>query len=115
MKKIPIFLVLLLLACSNHDNPPPQLPIVEPPTPENFTVTSPSAGIYDLSWSVSNPSVVNYYNLYYLDPYYGPIFADTTAATSIQLSVGGGFSGIVWGVSSVTIENVEGRIVYASE
>lgn len=115
MKKFSIVLILVLLACSNHDDPPSPLGVSEPPTPANFTVASPSPGIYDLAWSISDPSAVKFFNLYYLDPFSGPMFADTTAATSIQVNVGAAVSGLTWGVSSVSVGNVEGRIVFASE
>ncbi|NIM19442.1 MAG: hypothetical protein GTO51_03570 [Candidatus Latescibacteria bacterium] len=115
MKKLMLVLVLAVIACSNHDdNPPPQLPITVPPSPTNFTVTSPSPGIFDLSWGISDPSVVSHYRIYLLDPFLGPVFADTTAATSIQINVGTAVSDLIWGVSSVTLQNVEGYIVYAS-
>ena len=115
MKKLSIVLILVVLACSNHDDPPSPLGVSAPPTPTNFTVASPSPGIYDLAWDINNPSAVKYFNLYYLDPFSGPVFADTTAATSLQVNVGGPVSGLTWGVSSVSVGNVEGHIVFASE
>jgi hypothetical protein len=115
MRKLSIVLILALLACSKHNDPPSPLDVNEPPTPANFTVSNPAPGIYDLAWDISDPAVVKYFNLYYLDPYTGPVFADTTAATSIQVNVGVAVSGLTWGVSSVSISNIEGRIVYASD
>jgi hypothetical protein len=115
MKKLLPIIFLLIFACSKHDDPPPQISVIEPPIPTNFTVTSPTPGIFDLSWDVGDPSAVNYYRLYYLDPFFSQLtFADTTAATSIQFDVGAAITELMWGVSSVTVENVEGTIVYAT-
>ncbi len=117
MKKFVLILILFLsvLACSKHDDPPLRIDVIEPPTPFNFTVVSPTPGIFDLSWDIDDPSSVSYYRLYYLDPIYLQLtFADTTAATAIQFDVGAVITELMWGVSSVSIENVEGTIVYAS-
>lgn len=115
MKKIALVLIFVLLACSKHDDPPMQVDVVEPPAPFDVTVFSPTPGVFNLSWDVGDPSVVNYYRLYYLDPFFFDLtFADTTVGTSIQFDVGAAITDLMWGVSAVTIENVEGRIVYAS-
>ncbi|MFH1755034.1 MAG: hypothetical protein ABIA59_04970, partial [Candidatus Latescibacterota bacterium] len=95
--------------------PLPQLAVIVPPAPANFTVTSPAPGIFNLTWDIDDPAVVSYYRLYYRDPIFFQLtFADTTASTSLQFDVGVAITDILWGVSSVTIENVEGGIVYAS-
>jgi hypothetical protein len=115
MKKLMLVLIFLLFACSNHDDPPLQINVIKPPAPFNITVLSPTPGIFDLSWEIGDPSVVSHYRLYYLDPFFFQVtFADTTAATSIQFDVGAAITELIWGVSSVTVENVEGEIVFAS-
>jgi hypothetical protein len=115
MKKLLPVIILLIFACSKHDDPPTRVSVVEPPTPFNFTVLSPTPGIFDMSWDIDDPSVVSYYRLYYLDPFFSQLtFADTTAATSIQFDVGAAITELMWGVSAVTVENVEGTIVYAT-
>ncbi len=115
MKKLALVLVMVIIACSNHDDPPVRIDVIEPPVPVNFSVLSPAVGVFNLSWDINDPSLVSYYRLYYVDPFFGQLtFADTTAATSIQFDVGAAITDLLWGVSSVTIQNVEGTIVYAS-
>lgn len=115
MKKIALVLIFVLLACSKHDDLPMRVDVIEPPAPFDVTVFSPAPGVFNLSWDIGDPSVVSYYRLYYLDPFFFDLtFADTTASTSIQFDVGAAITDLIWGVSSVTIENIEGRIVYAS-
>jgi hypothetical protein len=115
MKKLALVLIFVLLACSKHDDPPMRVDVIEPPSPFNVSVFSPTPGVFNLSWDIDDPSVVSYYRLYYLDPFFFHLtFADTTAATSIQFDVGAAITELMWAVSSVTIENVEGGIVYAS-
>jgi len=116
MKKILLAVLLLgILACSKHGDPLSPINVTKPPTPTNFAVTSPNPGIFNLSWDIDDPASVSYYRLYYIDPvFYQLEFADTTAATSVQFDVGTAISQLTWGVASVTTENVEGTIVYAS-
>ncbi len=119
MRKLSLLfiLVLALSDCSKHGDMPAQLPIIVPPVPGNFTVDSCSNGVYSLSWDVSDPAVVSHYRIYTVDSYFGPSFADTTSATSIQITIinlpGVCVPGLTWGVTSVTIENIESRMAYA--
>ena len=56
MKKLSVVIVLLLAACSRHDDLPPVAAVIEPPTPTNFTVLDPGDHInYLLEWQVSAP------------------------------------------------------------
>jgi hypothetical protein len=102
-------------ACARHKDFPAMLPVIAPPTPTNFAVTTTDDVIYDLSWSVSDPSSVAMYRIYSLDIFTGaPTVLDTTTATAAQVNTLVPTPGFVFGVSSVSVQNVESRVVFAS-
>ena len=84
-----------------------------PPAPGNFTVSTSDNVTYDLSWTISDPTVIRFYRLYWTvgGP---PNLADTTQATSVQLITTVPTPGIVFGVSSVSVGHVESAITFAS-
>ncbi|UCG51260.1 MAG: hypothetical protein JSW58_13850 [Candidatus Latescibacterota bacterium] len=103
--------VLVMAACSRHDSDLPQpLPIIEPPTPINFIVSTQDSIVYDLSWDVEDPSVVSYYRVYtqVLIPYVEPQI-DTTTVTSVHVDLGLPLP-VGFCVSSISVENVESRL-----
>ena len=109
-----VAIVVVASACARHNDFPPLLPIQEPPVPQNFTVTTPDDQLYDLSWSVDNPSLVAFYQIYTLNLFTGlPEPVDTTTTTAVQINVGTPFPGLTFGVSSITTENVESSAVFA--
>jgi hypothetical protein len=111
VKKLSIALVLLLAACSADLTLPPEIDGIVPPAPENFTVTTTDHITYDLSWTISDPTVIRFYRLYYVagGP---PVLADTSAATSVQVTTNIPF--IVFGVTSVSTDDIEGPAVFAT-
>ena len=112
---VAIACILALSACSKHTDFPSMLPIVAPPAPSNFTVTTSNDIVYDLSWTINNPSAVAYYRLYAQDLFTGaPVLADTTMTTAVQVDLQVPVPGVVFGVSSVSNGNVESAIVYGS-
>ena len=115
MVRTAAFIIILLMvfvgACARHDdNPPPLHSLIEPPVPQNLTVTptDTTATRFDLRWDVSDPSVVDFYKVYLIDPIFGTTFLDTTQSTTVQVITGVTFVTVTFGVSSVTVENVEG-------
>lgn len=104
-------------ACSRHDDKPPMLGVQQPPNPQNVTVTTPDQGVtFMITWDVNNPALVAYYNIYTQDPFTGQAtFTDSTTTTTVQVTTGGiPVPGLVFGVASVTTENVESQIIFAS-
>ena len=109
-----VAIVVVASACSRHNDFPPLLPIQEPPVPQNFDVTTQDDQNYTLTWSVDNPSLVAYYQIYLIDFFTGlPEPVDTTTTTLVQVDVGTPFPGLIFGVSSITTENVESSAVFA--
>ncbi|UCH83441.1 MAG: hypothetical protein JSW50_13430 [Candidatus Latescibacterota bacterium] len=106
--------MVVLAACSRHDDPPPALPIVEPPQPTNFTVTTQDSVVYELSWDVDDPTVVSFYLLYsQVDIPFAGLQVDTIPGTSAQVNLGLPLP-VTFCVSSVTFENVESLLTCAT-
>jgi len=114
MKKLLFVIALLLTACSEDLTLPPQISGVVPPTPSNLSLTTPDNILYTMTWDVSDPTYVAFYQLYTLDPFRGPVLLDTTVTDSVQLVTPLPTPGIVFGVSSVSTDHIESRIVFAS-
>ena len=113
MKKALLILAILLVSCAKHKDFPNPVDVDEPPLPMNFTVEMPDSFTYKLNWSVSDSISVSYYNIYLFDQFYGPQLVTTTNLTNYQQSYFPLYVvGLVWGVSSVSIDNIESRIVY---
>lgn len=109
---------LCVFGCSTHENFPEPLDIEEPPTVANLAVTHPSDLVYTLDWDISagDTARVDHHNVYILGTFGAPEFLGTTPAntTVVDVSLPFPMSSIIFGVSVVTHENVEGRLVYAA-
>jgi hypothetical protein len=113
MKKLLFLALILMLGCASHKDFPSAIQVSEPATPANFKVTMPTAGEYFLDWSVGDSTAVSYYRVYILDPYAGPEEVDTTSASSFHYNFYIPVTDVVWGVSAISVENIESSIVYA--
>lgn len=115
MTRFVIVFALVLAACSQHDDLPPTLPIIEAASPSDFQVTTSDSILFDLSWTHNDVSVVKFYRLYSIDIFTGfPAFIDTTAAMSAQINLIIPIPGMVFGVSAVSTGNIESRIVFGA-
>jgi hypothetical protein len=120
VKKIVIFVGLIAVvaaACARHDDSvPPMLPVVTSPSPTNFTVATSDDIVWNLSWSIADPTVVRFYLVYTLNPFTNmPELADTAMTpTPPPYNTGAAVPGLVWGVSAVSTDNVESTIIYSS-
>lgn len=102
---------LVFAACSRHDdNPPPQLPLADPPQPRDFQVSTQDSIVYDLSWTVADPTVVTYFRVYtqILIEFVGAQ-VDTTSSTSVHVDLGAKLP-VAFCVSSVTYQHVESSL-----
>jgi hypothetical protein len=106
---------LVFAACSRHDdNPPPQLPLADPPQPRDFQVSTQDSVVYDLSWTVSDPTVVVYYRVYtQVLIEFVEAQVDTTSSTSVHVDLGAKLP-VAFCVSSVTYQNVESPLTCKS-
>lgn len=116
MKRLSIALVLLLAACSADLTLPPKIDGVVPPTPENLQVTTTDNITFDLTWDISDPTVVSLFRVYWV--FGGPPELVTTVGvdtTSVQVSTKPPVSlpGVIFGVTSVSTDNIEGQAVFA--
>ena len=114
MKRFVVVFTLLLAACSADLTLPPKIDGTVPPAPSNFTVATSDQIDYDLTWTIGNPTVIRFYHLYIVDPFMGPVFVDTTASTSVTVSTTFPTPGVVFGVSSVSTDNIESQLVFGS-
>jgi len=116
MKRAALIVVLVaILGCAKHKDFPTPMDVKAPPTPANFRVSMDSLGTYYLDWEIGDSSSVAYYQIYTYDAFAGLSEFDTTTTTSYQASFGlFKIVGIVWGVSAVTVDNIESVIVYGT-
>ena len=83
------------------------------PAPDSFTVSTSNPLVYGLSWTVSDPTSVAFYNLYVKDPFTGSdTFIDSTVVDTFAVLIL--LPRPVFGVSSVSVGNVESALAYAS-
>jgi hypothetical protein len=111
-------LVLVLGGCPKHENFPTALEITVPPTPSNFNITVPSSSTtYTFEWEISDPASVKGYRLYNIGLFATPeLLADETTITGTEVTppaFGYSLSGLQFGVSAVSIDNVEGPMAVA--
>ncbi len=120
MKRLIIISILVLVACSRHDDLPPPLQLADPPVPTDLRVETVDNITFLLTWEIADTSVVREYWIYSqveilpgattpLERIATEESVDTTAV-QIQTDDGLPLPGIAtFCVSSVTIENVEGQ------
>ena len=114
MKKIIVLVVLLIISCAKHENFPNEVNVNQPPTPADFVVTMCPDGNYTLNWFVQDSLSVSYYRVFVIDPYTGPDELDTTSVSNYAIDFRPLIvTGIIWGVSAVSVDNIEGRMVSA--
>lgn len=110
-----VLAIVTLAACSRHGDFPPGLVLVEAPAPTNVAVTTSDNIVYDVSWGVSDSTLVAFFRVYNLDPFTGaPALLDSTVTRAVQINTLIPTPGIVFGVSSVSVGNVESTITFAS-
>ncbi len=119
-----MILGLLVVACTffsceeRQDFPQP-LAVSVPPKPYNLVVTSvePAPGEivweYDLTWEVADPTAVKIYRIYIVGNSGLKEMAGTSEELQVALLWVGSLEGTVFGVSAVSVENVESDLATA--
>ena len=113
MKKWFVIIGLLVLAaCSQHDDVLPPIDVIDPPTPDSLKVESTDLLTYHLSWKIDDPeAVVKEYWIYSQYATSELVLEGTADTTDVYVVSPVAVEGIVFCVSAVTIENVESRLV----
>ena len=100
--------MVALFACEKREDFPPVLPVIPPPMPTNFQVTSPADQEYDLTWDIDDPdNVVEEFWIYAYSAFTLPDTIGTTTNTSYFVRTAIPLEGLIFGVSSVSDQNVE--------
>ena len=107
-----VLLIVVVSACARHEDLPAPLSLVTPPKPDLIVSTVDSL-TFNLTWSISDVSVVSYYRIYTMIPLLGTTVDETADETIMNATVGPlgvVVPGLEFGVSSVTFQNVESAI-----
>jgi hypothetical protein len=106
---IVILCALALAACENREDFPPQYDIDIPPDPTNLSVTWVQArSQYDLTWEIDDPDqLVSQFFVYLSSGLEPPDTIGTTTTTSFSFAWPFELSGLTFGVTSVSEQNVE--------
>ncbi len=117
MRSAGLAVVLCALAlatgCKKHENFPEPLAVVVPPTPTSFVITNPQGNDYDLSWEISDPSKVQGYRLYLVGLGLAPELLAEHDTTSFAITLNFDATGLRFGVTAVSTDNVEGAMATA--
>jgi len=108
-KTIIIVLCSLALAgCEKREDFPPKFDVTPPPQPFNLSISTPSQTQYDMTWEITDPDqVVQEYHVYLITGLGAPDLIGTSTTTSFTWTSPFPVSGIAFGVTSVTGQNVE--------
>lgn len=105
---------LLSTACSKHNDFPQPLGVSTPPVVSDFTADpGPNAADYDLSWTLANTSAIKGFRLYLLSDFAGSellLEISDPFSTSVMINTGFPVTGAVFGLATVSTENVEGAM-----
>lgn len=103
----------LAAGCKKHEDFPAPLDVVVPPTPANFVITNPQGNDYDLSWEISDAGAVKNYRLYLVGLGLAPELLAEPATTTFPITLSFDATGLQFGVSAVSTDNVEGKMATA--
>lgn len=107
--------LLVLLGCESRNELPGVLGITPPPQPANLDIQKTSPTMYELTWTIDDPStVVSEYRVYSVSAFAPPELIGSTTQTQTDVDTVIPVTGIVFGVSAVTVENVESDLISAA-
>jgi hypothetical protein len=104
-----IICTLALAACQKREDFPPQYNLVIPPTPTNLSVTWVQArSQYDITWDIDDPdNLVDVFFVYLSSGLEPPDTIGSTTIPTFSFTWPFELSGLVFGVTSVSEQNVE--------
>jgi len=119
VKKLFVTIILVLVACAQHDDILPPLDVTEPPTPRNLLVETTDHITFLLSWEIDDPSsIVKKYRIYSeFEGFAAPVLEGDTDTTAIQVSTQVPIPPVLalgFCVSAVSEDSVESRLTCAS-
>ena len=106
-------LAFFVAGCAQHEDTPTKYSFIPAPKVSNVEVTGvqDEPGVYDITWDVNDDTAVANYRVYIFDPFSGvPELVGEPTTTSAQVVVGLEIGGLAFGVTAVTVENVEGAM-----
>lgn len=105
---------MLAAGCSQHGDLPTQQTYIPPPDITSLEIFDQGGGLYDIDWEVADDTGVSFYRVYAFGLLSGlPELALETEDTIAGVDVGAQIGGLRFGVTAVTIENVEGAMATA--
>ncbi len=119
MKKVLLALSLLAViglmsVCETREDFPPMLTVTVPPQPANLVVEKLDATNYHLTWTIDDPNnLVMEYRVWSVNSFTPPDTIGTTVELYADVNTVIPIPGLVFGVSAVTIQNVESDITTA--
>lgn len=108
-----VVLLVALMGCSSHSDLPTEQSFTPAPTPTNVQITSAGGSLYDMSWSIANAIGVDRYRVYSLSEFAPPELLGETTEMMFGIDTVIPVSGLPFGVSAVTDQNVEGAMAVA--
>jgi hypothetical protein len=101
----------LMSVCEKREDFPQLLDVTVPPRPGNLDVQRVDAINYHLTWTIDDPdNVVREYRVWSVNSFTPPDTIGTTVELFADVNTVIPITGLVFGVSSVTIQNVESDI-----
>jgi len=105
----------LMSVCETREDFPQMLNVTVPPQPANLVVQKLSEVDYHLTWTIDDPdNVVMEYRVWSVNSFTPPDTIGTTIELFADVNTVIPVSGLVFGVSSVTVQNVESDITTAA-
>ena len=104
--------LVVLAGCPKHENLPTALDVVTAPVPSSFVISSlpptPQGNYpYDLTWTTSDPSVVDRYRLYLVEGGFVPELLAEPTNNQYSVSLPVNAVGLHFGLSAVSTGGVE--------
>lgn len=108
--------VLCVLGCAKHENFPAPLDIKVPPVVTDLAISRPDSVKFDLTWNIDADAVddVDHYNVYTLGAFGSFDLAGTSPTPTFGAATTFPVEYLIFGVTVVTKENVEGDLVFAA-
>jgi hypothetical protein len=109
-----VALVVFVLGCSQHDDTPTRHSFIPAPAITSLNIIDDGGGKYTITWNVDDDTAVQYYRVYWFNFLTGALEkVAEPSGTQQGVDIGLEAGGLVFGVSAVTVENIEGAMATA--